>query len=47
MKENEKCGERIKEGGEPKSRERGPEGTMHIALDVKEIDLMNNSCGAH
>lgn len=39
--------EKMKEGGEPKSRKRGPEGKRHIALDVNEIDLMNNSCGRH
>jgi len=32
---------RIQEGGEPKSRERGREGSRH---NVKNIDLMNNNC---
>lgn len=35
------------EAAEPKRREGGPEGRRHIALDVNEIDLMNNSCGRH
>lgn len=41
------CEERIKEDGEPKSRKRVPEGRRDIALDVNDIDLMNNSCERH
>ena len=36
-------------GGEFKKIEnkRGPEARCHIAPDVSEIDLMNNSCGTY
>ena len=45
--ENEEWRWGEKEAAEPKSREGGPEGRRHTALDVNEIDLMNNSCGRH
>lgn len=30
-----------------KEQKEGPEGRRYIAVDVIEIDLMNNSCGRH